>query len=58
MLEQQFDDIEHALIAYNYGPQKFSELKSKFMDKKSNYLKKVLAFKDELIDKRLLTQRG
>ncbi len=58
MLEQQFDDIEHALIAYNYGPQKFSELKSKFMDKKPNYLKKVLAFKDELIGKKLLTKRG
>jgi len=28
------------------------------MDKKPNYLKKVLAFKDELIGKKLLTKRG
>jgi len=52
-LEDQFDSMESALAAYNYGPSKFA--KSKTLSKNpTKYAKKVLNFKNFLEEESIL----
>jgi len=55
LLEDRFDNIEHALVAYNYGPNKFASSK-KLKKGSHSYVKKVLDFKSLLHDERSLSE--
>jgi len=56
-LEDQFDSMESALAAYNYGPSKFA--KSKTLAKNpTKYAKKVLNFKNFLEEESILLAKN
>lgn len=55
LLEDRFNNIEHALVAYNYGPNKFASSK-KLKKGPHSYVKKVLDFKSLLHDERSLSE--
>jgi len=55
LLEDRFNNIEHALVAYNYGPNKFASSK-KLKKGPHSFVKKVLDFKSLLHDERRLSE--
>ncbi len=57
LLQDRFDNIEHALLAYNFGPGRFEESKDQVI-LGSSYAKRVLKFKKLLNNERLMAEAG
>ena len=56
-LEDQFDSLENALAAYNYGPSKYANSKS-LTKNPPRYVKKVLNFKNLLEEESILLAKN
>lgn len=55
LLQDRFKNIEHALLAYNFGPGKFEESKEQVI-LASSYAKRVLKFKKQLNNERFILE--
>ncbi len=52
LLKQRYGDIEHALGAYNYGPNSYSRIRGEIKDFRPSYVRRVIGFKTFLESKK------